>query len=158
GVTGAAPLWNELIQAAMERRTARDFERPPSLESALICPRSGKRVGPLCPGGRREQFRAGTAPEEPCDVHQAVEVDRRTGGLAGASCPMAARRRVVGERHPPRFGPWAAAVGRPLLPPRYSALCPETPEPPEVRIRSPYDHEVFALTPDLPRRAQRLVL
>jgi penicillin-binding protein 1C len=158
GVTGAAPLWNELIQAAMEGRTARDFERPPGLESALICPRSGRRVGPHCPGGRRERFRAGTVPEEPCDVHQAAEVDRRTGALAGAGCPAASRRRVLGERHPPRFGPWASAVGRPLLPERFSALCPETPSPPEIQIRSPADGEVFALTPDLPRSAQRLAL
>jgi penicillin-binding protein 1C len=158
GVSGAAPLWNELIQMAMEGRPRRSFARPAELAQVHICPRSGKLAGPSCGGGRLELFRAGTAPTETCDVHVEVAVDRRNGLLAGPGCGPKERRRVRGERYAPELSAWAAAAKRPLVPARYSPLCPGSEEGVQVRIVSPRNGEVLTLTPDLPRRAQRLEL
>jgi penicillin-binding protein 1C len=158
GVSGAAPLWNELIQAAMEGRPERGFSRPAGLETAHICPRSGKLAGPRCDGRRQELFRAGTAPREMCDLHVEVRVDRRNGLLWGPACTSSVAERREGERYPPEFARWAARVGRPLAPHRPSPACGAKSAPARVRIVAPRDGEVLALTPDLPRGAQRLAL
>jgi penicillin-binding protein 1C len=158
GVSGAAPLWNELIQAAMEGRPERGFPRPASLETVHICPRSGKLAGPHCDGRRQELFRAGTAPAETCDLHVQVRVDRRNGLLWGPACASSLSERREGERYAPEFARWAARVGRPLAPRRPSPACGGRAEQGRVRIVAPRDGEVLAMTPDLPRGAQRLAL
>jgi penicillin-binding protein 1C len=158
GVTGAGPLWNELMQAAMEGRPHRAFPPPDGLETAHVCPRSGGLAGPHCGHRRVELFRAGTAPKHVCEVHGEVEVDVRTGLLAGRGCGRTVRRTVRGERWGADLAGWAASAGRPLLPARYSPRCPGPERPTQLRIRSPRDGEVLALVPDLPRRAQRVAL
>lgn len=163
GVTGAAPLWNELVLAAMERRPHRAFERPAGIVTAHVCPLSGARVGPHCAGGRLELFAAGTAPTKPCAVHAEVDIDRKNGLLAGPACSPSERVKRVGERWPAELEAWAVDAGRKLLPREESPRCPPsglTAEARELRIqiRSPRDGAVLTLMPDLPRRAQRLPL
>lgn len=158
GVSGAAPLWNDLVRAAMEGRPHRGFLRPGGIVTAHVCPHSGALAGPHCGGARREVFRAGTAPATRCSVHVAVDVDVRTGLLAGPDCPAQGRRRVLGERWPAELSAWAAAAGRPLAPARFSPHCPARRPAASVRIASPRDGEVLVMSPDLPRSAQRLPL
>ncbi|HNW92812.1 MAG TPA: hypothetical protein PKM88_07885 [bacterium] len=68
GVTGAAPLW----QAVMRLVGAGDgsFAIPATLSAATICPLSGGRVGPACPGSMREWFHADAMPSGTCDFHR----------------------------------------------------------------------------------------
>jgi penicillin-binding protein 1C len=155
GLSGAAPLWNEVVRAAMEGRPRRGFAEPAGIAGAPICALSGKRAGPRCEGRRWERFPAAMVPRESCDMHVAVEIDRRSGLLAGSSCPSTSR---LGERYPARFAAWAAAAGRPVVPVAYAPGCTGGGPPPRLRIASPRDGEVFVLTPDLPRAAQRLAL
>ena len=163
GVTGAAPLWNELVLSAMERRPHRGFARPAQLATAHVCAHSGALAGRHCQGARLEWFIAGTVPTERCRVHVEVELDRANGLLAGPACAAKDRVRRVGERWPAELESWAVDAGRALLPRQESPRCPPnglTSSARELRIqiRAPRDGEVLTLLPDLPRRAQRLPL
>ncbi len=72
GVDGAAPVWRDLMEAALKGRPARPFVRPDGLVDVEVCALSGKLPGPDCPHRVTELFIAGTEPTETCDVHQRV--------------------------------------------------------------------------------------
>jgi penicillin-binding protein 1C len=163
GVTGAAPLWNELIAAAMEGRPRESFVRPAGIVGSHVCPRSGKLPGPHCDGARFEVFRAGTEPKGVCSIHDTVEIDRHNGLLAGPACAARDRSTRVVERYDADVEPWAIEAARPLAPRAYSPRCPapitnDATTARRIEIRAPRDGDVFTLLPDVPRRAQRLRL
>ncbi len=66
GVTGAGPLFRDILQLAAAARPAGDFTEPPGIVRAEICPVSGLRPGPRCTGVLREVFAAGSEPETTC--------------------------------------------------------------------------------------------
>ncbi len=90
GVTGAGPIWRQVMEAAMRDRPKRRFERPEGIERVEICPLSGQRAGASCPLSHRELFIEGSAPADPCGWHRP--------GPDGAA--------VV--RAPAPYGAWAA--------------------------------------------------
>jgi len=79
GLTGAAPIWNRVMQFAVERLTGNNptpFSRPPTIDEAIICAISGTRPSPWCPETRVEIF----APDQPPlpaseDLWQKVDID-----------------------------------------------------------------------------------
>ncbi|MGI5844590.1 MAG: penicillin-binding protein 1C [Candidatus Xenobium sp.] len=190
GVTGAAPLFRDLMLALRAREEAqappraaeKGFLVPAGVVQEAICPVSGQGPGPDCPGSMAEWFLSGTVPSEPCCVHRRVVLDRRTGGLGGASTPDSERLERVYEVHPPLYRAWMAEVGlptppedsisasrsrstRPVLPAaRPRGRSPgEYPEPPSTRpvrlaIASPEEGAVFRLDPVLRREYQKVTL
>jgi penicillin-binding protein 1C len=110
GVTGAAPIWNEIMHAAHRQRPA-TFERPDGLEAVRICSLSGELPGIACTHTREEWFIAGTAPTETCNMHQLAYVDVRTGQIATDLCgaPQCVRKSIVAW--PVEVLPWAIDQG-----------------------------------------------
>jgi penicillin-binding protein 1C len=157
GVTGAGPLWAEVMVAAQGGRPAR-FARPNGLVTREICPLSGQLAGPHCDHATEELFLRGTEPRATCSYHRQLRVDRRNGLLAGPSCPQ---RHVSTETlvvFPPRFAAWAHARGIPAPPTISSPLCPAEDGRARVRIRFPADGDRYFVDPDLQRPYQRLPL
>ncbi len=124
GVTGAGPLFRDLMLALHERDQTQgpprcprpEFRAPSGLLRVRICPVSGGLPGPDCPGDMQEWFVPGTAPTERCSVHRRVALDRRTGQRAGPATPLADRVDRVFEVYPPPYRAWMADVGLPLPP------------------------------------------
>lgn len=153
GVTGAGPLFRDLmLHLHPPALPVRDFPRPAGLVRAAVCPSSGQRPGPDCPGGMREWFREGTSPAEACDVH------RRVNGR-------------VYEVHPPLYRSWMADVGLPLPAgggwvtrpaadpsPRAEEPEPRAPQPQRLAVAFPEDGATFRLDPILRREYQTLRL
>jgi membrane carboxypeptidase/penicillin-binding protein PbpC len=64
GVTGAAPIWHEIIEKASEGTPVKDFARPAGVIEAEICLDGGHAPSASCPANRRakEVFKAGQGP------------------------------------------------------------------------------------------------
>ncbi|MEZ4227394.1 MAG: penicillin-binding protein 1C [Polyangiaceae bacterium] len=155
GITGAGPLFREVMLAAMRGRDPSVESTSVPLVAVDVCEQSGLVPGPHCPHVVREKFAKAQLPLARCDLHQEVWVDERDGLLSAAGCP-GAERRVV-EAHAARYRAWALRAGRPLAPSAVSPRCPQA-RLPEVRARItfPFDGARFVRDPSLAVGQQRL--
>ncbi|MDD8026376.1 MAG: penicillin-binding protein 1C [Acidobacteriota bacterium] len=83
GVTGAGPLFRDILQLAAAERPAGSFVEPAGIVRAEICPLSGLRPGPRCAGIIREVFAAGTEPDKTCPLTHAQAASGAGRGPAG---------------------------------------------------------------------------
>ncbi len=93
GITGAAPIWHDLIEKALEGKPATDFVRPPGVIEAEICTTTGRAPSPSCPPDkrRRDVFKSdqGPLPADELVEHQ-VEVGDPNATLQPTAVPQAA--------------------------------------------------------------------
>ncbi|WP_437301981.1 penicillin-binding protein 1C [Sorangium sp. So ce388] len=161
GITGAGPLFRDAMLAAARVRPPRPFDPPDpdQLAEVEVCSLSGMRPTAACPHRRRELLPRGDAAAiAPCDMHEAVRVDRRNGLRAGA-CPDAAVEERVFERYDAELTAWARAAGRPVAPDEASPLCGALPgrdggsgagaPGAPVRVAYPPDGARFVLDPSV---------
>ncbi|MCA9597216.1 MAG: penicillin-binding protein 1C [Myxococcales bacterium] len=157
GVTGAGPLFHDVMVAAMRGREPAPLVDGEGLVDVTVCPLSGMLPGPNCPHRHHERFVRGTEPHESCSFHVRRWVDRSDGLLSAGSCAGAEER--VFESYPARFLPWARAAGRPLAPTNASPRCPAAkPVESDVAVAYPYAGARFVLDGGLTSRAQAIVL
>jgi membrane carboxypeptidase/penicillin-binding protein PbpC len=116
GVTGAAPIWHDFMEAALDGTPREQFPRPEGLVEADICEPTGLLPGPWCPERRRELFIAGTEPTAVETYYRGVEFCLATGQPATPSCPPGQVVERVYVFPPPEVVPWAREAGLPLLP------------------------------------------
>ena len=93
GLAGAAPIWRDVIEAAVADRPVLGFTRPETVVAVTVCAPTGLLPGPHCPSPVREWFITGTEPVET----ETYYVARSDGALA-IDPPAEAR-------------PWAARAG-----------------------------------------------
>ncbi len=158
GVTGAGPLFHEVMLAAMRSREAKPLVDHAGLVPAEICELSGELAGAACSHHRREWFLPGHEPHATCEMHERVKLDPVNGLRAGPACGQTNER--VFERYPPEYENFARGAGRPLAPREFSPRCPGTLEPsaagaPELVF--PSAASAFVLDPGL-RESQEIVL
>src|SRR6478609_12164152 len=122
GITGAGPLFHEVMLAAMRGRTPAPLLDHAGLNSAEVCELSGERAGHSCPHRRREWFLPGSEPSASCDMHEVVAIDPRTSLRAGPACRERVER--VFERYPREYDNFARQAGRPLAPREFAERCP----------------------------------
>jgi membrane carboxypeptidase/penicillin-binding protein PbpC len=133
GVTGAGPLWHDVMTAAHKGKPIRDFTRPDGLTYHEVCALSGKRPTPDCPHRVHEWFLEGSEPQTTCDMH------RRVGDEV----------RIV---LPPEAQAWAREhnLAQPTDPLMDATAA--------VRITRPHTGTVYRLDPSLDRDAQRILI
>ena len=86
GVTGAAPIWNQIMKTLIEDKPAETFSRPDNVVGANICSTSGLLPQPagspyVCPT-RYEYFIRGTVPRQVEPGLQKVFIDKATQQIA----------------------------------------------------------------------------
>ncbi len=90
GVTGAAPIWAQFMQGAMQRLTGNNptpFYKPASVVDRVICSLSGSEPSQWCPSQRGEYFAADQLPKpKEQDLWMKVLFDTWTGLRASPSC------------------------------------------------------------------------
>lgn len=69
GITGAGPIFHDILTYANQRYPSGDFPVPEHIEHASVCVQSGLLAGPSCKHLREEVFVQGTAPHQVCDGH-----------------------------------------------------------------------------------------
>jgi penicillin-binding protein 1C len=98
GLTGAAPIWNEVMQVAVEHlnggRTT-PFTRPPGIVDVVICSISGTEPSEWCHSHKTEIFAFDQPPlTKEHDLFRKVWVDSYSLLLASAECPDFAIRKL----------------------------------------------------------------
>lgn len=116
GVTGAAPVWNEVMQAANRDQPARDFVRPAGIVELMVCAEGGLLPGPNCPSTRRERFIAGTQPTRADDSHITVALDPLLDCRVPPGYPANRTVRRIFRLLPAEAEPWARQAGVPRPP------------------------------------------
>jgi penicillin-binding protein 1C len=91
GLTGAAPIWNEFMQVAVEELTggrSTPFVRPPGIVDMVVCSISGTEPSEWCPSHKTEIFAFDQLPPtKEHDLFRKVWVDSYSLLLASAECP-----------------------------------------------------------------------
>lgn len=161
GVTGAGPIYHDVMLAAMRGVEPVDFRRPPGLVDVTVCRLSGLLPTPECPAVLEEHFIAGTQPTAKDDIYQTVRIDRRNGLLANASCPPNVIQERVFAVFPAELRKWARENGWQQAPVTQSPLCEDGASAPVpaswLDITRPSVSDSFKLDPLVPDSHERIV-
>ncbi len=158
GVTGAGPLFHEVMLAAMRGRTPATLVEHTGLLSADVCVLSGELASDSCPHHRREWFVPGHEPHSACDMHELVALDPLNALRAGPAC--AHPELHVFERYPREYQNFARQALRPLAPEAFSPRCPgqlSAPESGAPELVFPSAQARFVIDPGA-RDEQEIVL
>jgi penicillin-binding protein 1C len=155
GLTGAAPIWHEVIRKALEGKSKREFARPDGLIQLEVCALSGLLPTEFCDHTRTEWFIAGTEPTQPDNIFQQVTIDALTGALADASTPADRIQTRIVLDLPITAHPWARSQGLPLL--ADIPLAGETSQP-QIALISPRPNSTYRLDPSFNASAQKLLI
>lgn len=176
GVSGAGPLWHDVMLAAHRGLPARPFARPDGIVEQTICAEGGLLPAPGCPATRRERFLAGSEPRQLDSSHITVKIDPRLGCRAPAGYPVDRVVTRVFRVLPPEAEAWVVAAGLPRIP---SQSClplersgsrgveenrsSQSPLPPysatlAPALIAPAPGAVFAISPGVPRERQQIEL
>ncbi len=164
GVDGAAPIWRDVMDAALRTKPVRGFTEPEGIVRAEVCLPSGLLPTPYCQRRRVEVFAEGTVPVERDDYYRPVLVCEPGGdAVASADAPCAGEvRERVFAFVPIEAIPWArgAGVALPPLPPYSSApaagVLAGIDVRPELLLVSPPDGLVLRVSRDVRREDQTL--
>jgi penicillin-binding protein 1C len=158
GVTGAGPLFHDVMLAAMRGRAMAPLVQHDGLVELEVCALSGDRPGSSCRHRVEELFLHEHAPERECAIHVRSYVDTSNGLLVHPGCADAEPR--IFEAYPPRYAAWAAVAGRPTAPTAWSPRCAPESLPSATRqvarIVEPADGARFLVDAALPE-AQEVV-
>lgn len=158
GVTGAGPLWRDVMLRVAGQDPPEAFAVPDGLERAVICPLSGQLATQRCEHQLDEWFPTGAQPG-PCTAHVEARIDTRNGLLAGPTCPAAVTE-LRTFTHLPDHPAWSRRHLRPP-PELVSPLCPGAEDALPVqrlRIESPADGTAYYLDSQLPAEVQQVGL
>ncbi len=168
GITGAAPLFRVVMEAAMRGRTAAPLRitRPSdALVRIRVCPLSGGAPTAACPHSVAEWVPASKASPVACTMHELVTIDRRNGLRAGRDCRAADVETRPFERFDAEYAAWARASRRDTAPVAGSPACPLAlaEAPPgatgeALRVGYPRDGARFVLDPARPAAQQTVAL
>ncbi len=142
GISGAGPIWNQFMTAALAGEPGETFAPPPDVSQVEVCADTGVRFGPACPASRLEWF-AGDRPPLPPeqDLYQIVRLDKLTGRLATEFTPDEAMEEKIFKVYPEKYRDWAEAHGIPQPPVDASDVFTFEPE---LTIRQPVEGEVVS--------------
>ncbi len=111
GVTGAAPIWHEVIVAASKNQPISQFVPPPGLRRIELCTLSGLLPTRYCTERVSEWFIAGSEPHLTDNFYQGLKIDRRNGLRATSQTPPTEVVEKIFIQLPPEYNDWAQEQG-----------------------------------------------
>lgn len=156
GVSGAAPIWNAFMRAALLGQPELDFKQPPGIVQHVVCAMSGLLPTSTCPLQKTEVFIDGTVPTELDNMYQTFVLDRETGFLADETTPPERRLSQVFLVLPQEARDWGLRNGIRQPPP--NAPVQLTDRLDGLRLLEPDPYTVFQISPMIPLNTQRLRL
>lgn len=172
GITGAGPIFHEVMIAATRNLPPKPFQRPLGFTRSKICKLSGKRPTGHCPHAIEEWFIAGTEPKEPDDLYRPVLIDLRNNLLASENCNSPFVQEKVFAFFPPELQKWSRENGWEKPPTGISPFCrlqtidhrpstlnlqPSTLNPELLTITSPSPGDTFKLDPLIPDEDEKII-
>jgi membrane carboxypeptidase/penicillin-binding protein PbpC len=115
GLTGAAPIWHEVMRGLLQDRPDHPFERPDGLSQAEVCDLYGLLPTSACGNTHKEWFIDGTEPTQTDTYFQQIWVDTLTNSLATDATPIERRSPIIAFNFPAEAQVWAHEQGYALL-------------------------------------------
>jgi len=156
GLTGAAPIWHEVMRSLLQGRPDHPFERPDGLTQVEVCDLSGLLPSSACPHTRTEWFIAGTEPTQTDTFHQQVWIDALTNSLADDSTPSERRKSMTVLDLPVEAQAWARAQGLELLTDFARAGNHISQQADRLILLSPPPNTTYRIDPNFDPAAQQL--
>jgi penicillin-binding protein 1C len=156
GLTGAAPIWHEVMRGLLQGRPDRPFERPDGLMRVEVCDLSGLLPSPACAHTRTEWFLAGTEPTQTDAFHQQIWIDMLTNSLADDSTPVDRRQAVTVLDLPVEVQAWAQEQGLSLLADYAEAKVNVSGQSTDLALLSPSANTTYRIDPAFEPSAQQL--
>ena len=94
GITGATPIWNEIMTDVLKDKVNEAFKVPTGVTGMEICSVTGGAKNEACPG-RFEYFIAGTEPKKDTFAKAKVWIDVTTGQVVEPGSPNAEEKEEV---------------------------------------------------------------
>lgn len=85
GITGAAPIWNDVMSSILTDKPDKEFQKPSGLIPVKICAVNGLLTCPNCPQEKTEYFTADKIPTKKCFFKPQSECDEIKKQLDGKS-------------------------------------------------------------------------
>ncbi|MBI3913205.1 MAG: PBP1A family penicillin-binding protein [Chloroflexi bacterium] len=148
GITGAGPIWHNIMERILAGTPALDFKRPDGLVDVEICNESGLLPTENCPRESRrvEIFLAERAPKEKDNVWQKLKIDKTNGMLGNAGCPPENVEEKIFAVYPPEARQWAIDHNIPQPPTDVSPNCPDPillANKPSLDVATPREGEIL---------------
>jgi penicillin-binding protein 1C len=156
GLTGAAPIWHEIMRTVLQGKPDKPFTRPEGLVQIEVCDLSGLLPTPACPHIKLEWFIDGTQPTETDMLYKQVWIDAATGQLATDTTPAERRQLRTVLDLPVAAQPWAREQGLPLLADLTSSA--NSSQGTVISILSPRPNTTYRLDPNFDQSAQQLLV
>jgi penicillin-binding protein 1C len=159
GVTGAGPVFREIILHLMKNRGAREIKSRTPFVKVKICPLSGKIAKSYCPYTIEELYIPKTRPKHLCDFHKSHDIDTRNGLLAGKDCNRTFVKSKVFTVFPHIYLDWLKSKNYEEPPKKYSPKCVAN-DKNEFKpiITSPKNNTIFIIDPSRTDRFQAIQL
>lgn len=121
GITGAAPVWHDVMSYFLKDKPVEPFVRPPGLVEQTVCSTTGLLPTKYCPT-TTELFIPGNEPKSYDTLHQAFLIDKATGKLATVFTPPDQVEEKVFEIYPPEAADYVAEAEIPQPPSEYDTV------------------------------------
>ena len=116
GVTGAGPIWHDVMERIHQNLPVHPFVEPPGLVHVDVCATSGLLPTPECPSVVKELFIKGTEPTQHDNIWQSYRIFAPNGKLATAFDPPDQVKTEVFPAYPPEAQDWVKANNIPQPP------------------------------------------
>jgi len=156
GLTGAAPVWHEVMRGLSQGRPDHPFERPDGLTQVEVCDLSGLLPTSTCSHTRTEWFIAGTEPQRTDRLYQQIWIDRLTNSLANDATPIERRESIIVLDLPVEAQAWAREQGLPLLADYSQGTNNASRNTNHLVLLSPHPNTTYHIDPNFDPSAQQL--
>ncbi len=119
GLSGAAPIWHDVMAYYLRDKPAEWYLRPPGLLDLRVDTVSGLLPTEYSPATVAEMFLEGSEPKIEDTVHQVFRINRDNGKLATVYTPPELVEERVYEVYPPEADDWARDNDIPQPPTEY---------------------------------------
>jgi membrane carboxypeptidase/penicillin-binding protein PbpC len=154
-MTGAAPIWHEVMRGLLQGRPDHPFMRPEGLDLVNVCAVSGLLPTSACQNTHAEWFITGTEPTQTDNIYQQVLIDSLTNTLANDSTPGERRQSINVLNLPVEAQAWARTQGFLLLA-DYSQSVEYTQQTDQLAFLSPHDNTTYRIDPNIDLSMQQI--
>ncbi len=156
GLTGAAPIWHEVMRGLLQGRPDHPFERPDGLTQVEVCDLSGLLPTLACPHTRTEWFIAGTEPKLTDTFYKQIWIDALTNSFANESTPIERRKSIIVLDLPVEAQAWAHGQGLALLTDFSQGTDNISEQENQLVLLSPHPKTTYRIDPNFDLASQQL--
>lgn len=140
GITGAAPIWHDVMEYLEKDLPVTDFVEPPNITRIPVCLASGLLPTPQCPQVVREVFIKGNEPTQVDNVWKPFKIFVPNGKLATAFNPPDQVTTVVYPIYPPAAQDWVKENNIPQPPTEFDTTYAASAAGGDLAIFSPANY------------------